>query len=96
VGKLPRVPAIEDYFNDEFTALPFEFKVQIAQYLQTLGHTNMRTLADLIAFNNAHCPQELVYYGQDIFEAAQMTTDLSDPTLYCRAKSRDRHGSGRN
>jgi amidase len=82
--------AIEDYFNDEFTALLFEFKVQIAQYLQTLGHTNMRTLADLIAFNNAHCPQELVYYGQDIFEAAQMTTDLSDPT-YIAARN---HATG--
>src|SRR5215475_13962653 len=69
------------YSNDEFTALLFEFKVQIAQYLQTLSHTNMRTLADLIAFNNAHCPQELVYYGQEIFELAQMTSgDLSDPS----------------
>src|SRR5262247_1412735 len=56
------------YTNGEFTALLFEFKVQIAQYLQTLSHTNMRTLADLIEFNNAHCPQELVYYGQEIFE----------------------------
>jgi amidase len=73
--------------NDEFTALLFEFKVQIAQYLQTLGHTNMQTLADLIAFNDAHCPQELVYYGQDVFEAAQMTSgDLSDPT-YVAARS---------
>jgi len=47
------------YTDDEFTALLFEFKAQIAQYLQTLGKTNLRTLADLIAFNNAHCPQEL-------------------------------------
>jgi amidase len=68
------------YTDDEFTALLFEFKAQIAQYLQTLTHTNMRTLADLIAFNNAHCPQELVYYGQEIFELAQMTSgDLNDP-----------------
>src|SRR2546428_6313124 len=69
------------YTNDEFTALLFEFKTQIAQYLQTLSHTNLRTLADLIAFDNAHCPQELVYYGQEIFELAQQTSgDLSDPT----------------
>src|SRR6266487_2036924 len=69
------------YTDDEFTALLFEFKVQIAQYLQTLSHTNMRTLAALMAFDNAHCPQELVYYGQEIFELAQQTSgDLSDPT----------------
>jgi amidase len=68
------------YTDDEFTALLFEFKTQIAQYLQTLSHTNLRTLADLIAFDNAHCVQELVYYGQEIFELAEMAGDLSDPT----------------
>src|SRR5881296_4589577 len=52
---------------DEFTALLFEFRAQIADYLATLTHTDMRTLADLIAFNQAHCPQELVYYDQDVF-----------------------------
>src|SRR5438067_10810417 len=58
------------YTDDEFTALLYEFRAQIADYLQTLSKTSMRTLADLIAFNNAHCPQELVYYGQEIFEIA--------------------------
>src|SRR6266481_1541036 len=50
-----------DYTDDEFTALLFEFKVQIADYLATLTHTNMRTLADLIAFDIAHCPAEMPY-----------------------------------
>jgi amidase len=69
------------FFDAEFTVLLFEFKVQIAQYLATLGHTDMRTLADLIAFNIAHCPQEMTYFGQEIFELAQATSgDLSDPT----------------
>src|SRR5438874_5547546 len=67
------------YTDDEFTALLFEFKTQIAQYLQTLSHTNLRTLADLIAFDNAHCVQELVYYGQEIFELAEPLGDLTDP-----------------
>ena len=39
------------YTDDEFTALLYEFRAQIADYLATLTHTNMRTLADLIAFN---------------------------------------------
>jgi len=68
------------YSNDEFTALLFEFKAQIAEYLATLTHTNMRTLADLIAFNTSHCHAELVYYGQEIFELAESTSgDLTDP-----------------
>ena len=74
------------YTGDEFTALLFEFKVQIAEYLATLTHTNMRTLSDLIAFNIAHCPRELVYYGQEIFELAESTSgDLTDP-VYVAAR----------
>jgi amidase len=68
------------YSGDEFTALLFEFKVQIAEYLAVLSHTKMRTLGDLIAFNLAHCPNELVYYGQEVFELAEATSgDLNDP-----------------
>jgi amidase len=41
----------------------------------------MRTLADLIAFDIAHCPQEMKYFGQEIFEFSETTSgDLSDPT----------------
>jgi amidase len=74
------------YTDDEFTALLFEFKTQIGQYLQTLSHTNLRTLADLIAFDNANCAQELVYYGQEIFELAEMQGGLDDPA-YLAARS---------
>ena len=65
------------YTDDEFTALLYEFRAQIAEYLATLTHTNMRTLADLIAFNNAHCEQELVYYGQEVFEQSEQAARLS-------------------
>jgi amidase len=68
------------YSDAEFTVLLFEFKVQIAQYLSTLGRTSMRTLADLIAFNASHCEAEMKYFGQEIFELAEATSgDLTDP-----------------
>ncbi len=68
------------YFNAEFTVLLYEFKVDIANYLAGLRHTRMRTLADLIAFNIAHCPEEMEYFGQEIFHLAQATSgDLTDP-----------------
>ena len=74
-------------FDNEFTALLFEFKVQIAEYLSGLTHTRMRTLADLIAFNVAHCPEELVYYGQELFEMAESTSgNLNDP-VYLAARA---------
>jgi amidase len=69
------------YTDDEFTALLFEFKVQIAEYLATLTHTRMRTLADLIAFDISHCPEEMPYYGQEVFELSESTSgNLTDPT----------------
>jgi amidase len=77
------------WFDAEFTVLLFEFKVDIAAYLSTLAHTSMRTLADLIAFNLAHCPAEMAYFGQELFELAESTSgDLTDPAyLAARALS---------
>ncbi len=68
------------FYNDEFTVLLYEFKVQIAQYLAGLSNTSMHTLADLIAFDIAHCPEEMKYFGQEVFELAQQTSgSLNDP-----------------
>jgi amidase len=69
-----------EWFDAEFAVLLFEFKVQIAEYLADLRRTRMRTLADLIAFNKEHCRQEMQYFGQEVFEAAEETSgDLRDP-----------------
>jgi amidase len=45
-----------------------------------LRHTTMHTLADLIAFNVSHCPAEMKYFGQELFEISESTSgDLTDP-----------------
>ncbi len=75
------------YTSDEFTVLLYEFKVQIAEYLARLQHCESRTLADLIAFDNSHCWQEMKYFGQEVFEAAEATSgDLTDP-IYVAARA---------
>jgi len=49
--------------------------------------TSLRTLADLIAFNLAHCEEEMRYFGQELFELAESTNgDLSDP-VYLDARA---------
>jgi amidase len=81
-------PFVDDFkfYNDELTVLLYEFKGQIAQYLAGLHHTSMRTLADLIAFNIAHCEEEMKYFGQEIFELSEQTSgDLNDP-IYLAAR----------
>ena len=73
------IPNVADASNPEFTVLLFEFKADIAAYLSELRHTPMRTLADLIAFNDAHADQEMPWFGQEIFLLAEATDGLDDP-----------------
>src|SRR5207302_5509787 len=42
--------------------------------------------ADLIKFNLAHCPQEMKYFGQEVFDLAEQTTGLGDP-VYLDARA---------
>jgi amidase len=79
------------YTDDEFTALLYEFRAQIADYLAPLRRTNMRTLADLIAFNNAHCRQELVYYGQEVFEQSEQAVGYPTDPTYIAARTHARN-----
>jgi len=68
------------YGEDEFFVLFMEFKTHVAQYLAGLKHTSMRTLSDLIDFNLRHCPAEMPYYGQELFEISDsLSGDLTDP-----------------
>ena len=61
-------------------ALLYEFKASINEYLAGLDPAQVqpRSLADLIAFNQAHKDQELVVFGQEIFEMAQECGPLSE------------------
>src|SRR5438876_44342 len=74
------------YTNDEFTALLYEFRAQIADYLAMLTHTDMHTLADLIAFNLSHCQQEMPYYDQDVFLLAEQFPGYPNDPAYIAAR----------
>src|SRR3989440_1888196 len=52
--------------KSELTALLFEFKAGLNSYLAGLVNTPVHTLADIIAFNNAHAEDELKYFGQEL------------------------------
>src|SRR5437899_5827875 len=79
------------YTNDEGTALLYEFRAQIADYLATLTHTDMHTLADLIAFDDAHCQQEMPYYDQDVFLLAEQTSGYPTNPIYVAARTHARN-----
>ena len=79
-------------FDDaEFDVLLYEFKADLESYLRGLpAGARARTLDDLIAFNRAHAPQEMPYFGQEIFEMSAKKGNLSSPQYRkALAKCRD-------
>ncbi|MFL5674975.1 MAG: amidase family protein [Chloroflexota bacterium] len=76
--------AIEE---DEVTVLLAEFKAGLNAYLPHLRGTAIRSLADVIAFNDDHCEEELRFFGQELFEVAQAMPGLDDPA-YLDARAR--------
>ena len=65
--------------DTELTVLLFDFKHDLNAYLATRMGVPIRTLADAIAFNEAHAAVELKWFGQELFIQAQATTGLDDP-----------------
>lgn len=65
--------------ESEITVLLYEMKADLNKYLSELSESAVRTLADVIAFNEAHADQELRYFGQDLLIRAQETVDLQHP-----------------
>ncbi|MBV8757528.1 MAG: amidase [Deltaproteobacteria bacterium] len=73
--------------DPEFTVLLYELKADLNAYLAT-ANAPVKSLADVIAFNQAHAAQEMPYFAQEIFEKAQAKGPLTDQAyLDARAKS---------
>jgi len=72
--------AFDESGEYQLDGLLYEFKDAINAYLATLdpSQVDCKTLTDLIAFNRAHADQELVVFGQELFEMADAKGPLSD------------------
>src|SRR5207253_7155457 len=65
------VPNAADLEGPELDVLLFEFKAGLAAYLANRTGEAPRTLAEVIAFNEAHRDLELAPFGQELFERAE-------------------------
>jgi amidase len=73
------IPHAGEYDDSEFTVLLYEFKADLAAYFASLGPgAPVRSLADLIAFNERHAAREMPYFGQEIFTMAAAKGPLTD------------------
>jgi len=72
----------------ERDVLQYEFKADLNAYLAAMPATvKYRTLADIIAFNEANKEREMPYFGQETFIACQEKGPLTEqPYLDARAK----------
>jgi len=72
------VPHLTELGDPESTVLQYDFKHDINAYLATRTGLRVKTLADLIAFNQAHADEEMPWFGQELFEQAEKKGPLSD------------------
>jgi len=74
----------------ELEVLLYEFKAGLNDYLAALGAgSHVRTLTDVIAFNEAHKSTEMPYFRQELFEQAQKRGPLTD-AKYTKALAKSR------
>jgi amidase len=64
------VPHADELEEPELQVLLFEFKADLDAYLASAAGASVRSLAEAIAFNEAHRDREMPFFGQEIFEQA--------------------------
>jgi amidase len=91
--EIPGQQDIRDNFEDteqraERIVMEFEMKADLAKYLEGRPRATMRSLADVIRFNEEHADLEMPYFRQELFEASDKRGPLTDE-LYQRALEHD-------
>ena len=81
------------FSQDAFTVLLYEFKAGINDYLSRASVAGVGNLSDVIAGNNRLAELELDKFGQELFEYAQQSGDLSAPQ-YLAAKTKAQRLAG--
>jgi amidase len=74
-----KIKSLGRYDKDEMTVLLYELKADMKAYLKHRGpDTKMKSLKDLIDFNNEHSKEEMPYFKQELFLQAEEKGSLTD------------------
>lgn len=77
---VPMAPGWTTLSEEQLEVLLYDFKADLNAYLARFqGRLSVRTLADIIEFNNQHAAAEMPFFGQELFEQAQARGPRSDP-----------------
>jgi amidase len=73
------IPTQGKFDDSEFEVLLYEFKADLNKYLAALGPSApVKSLKEIIDFNEKHRDRELPYFGQDIMTKAQAKGPLTE------------------
>ncbi len=73
------VPTQGKFDDSELEVLLYEFKADLNSYLASLGpRAPVKSLKEIIDFNEQHRDREMPYFGQDLFAKAQAKGPLTD------------------
>jgi amidase len=84
------IPHLGEYDDAELEVLLYELKAGLDAFLPAWAPgAKVRSLADVIAFDEAHAAEEMPFFGQELFVKAQAKGPLTD-AAYRKALSRCR------
>jgi len=73
------IPTAGKFDDSEFDVLLYEFKADLNKYLSSLGpNAPVKSLKDVIDFNERHRDKEMPWFGQDIMLKAQEKGPLTE------------------
>jgi amidase len=76
-----QVPNVDKYGDSELEVLLAEFRPDLEAYLRDYApHAPVKTMADIIVFNEKNAGRELQHFGQEHLVAAQKKPGLDDTT----------------
>lgn len=72
------IPTIGKFDDSELTVFLYELKADLAAYLARRGNTSVKSLKDVIEFNERNRGREMPYFGQDIFLKSEQKGPLTE------------------
>ena len=73
------IPTAGKFDDSELEVLLYEFKADLNAYLASLGpKAPVRSLKEIIEFNEKNRDKEMPYFGQDLFIKAEAKGPLTD------------------
>jgi len=83
---IPQVPNDDQLGKDELTVMLYELKNNLGAYLEQYAPgASVKTLADIIAYNERHKDKVMPWFGQELLIAAQAKGALDSPE-YLKAR----------